>query len=146
MPDSHSRCIQIDICPCRSRVVCVPKIVDKTSVGVYQSSCQQFEVLCQTELIMEPVVPVHQPGECIVIVDTVMCIADIRLEEILYRHIPIKKFSHTDCFAGNTEVDSFVFLRRKISVEHIRKSDTVHRCTCYITVDLQTVCVCRLRL
>ena len=42
-----------------------------------------------------------------------MRIADICLKEILYGNITIEQLCHTDCFAGNAEVDADEFIAVK---------------------------------
>jgi len=88
---------------------------------------------------MEAIVPVDESGEGIVVVCAVVCIADVCLKEVLHRNIPVEQLCHPDRLAGNTEIYSFIFLRRKIGVEHIGKSDSVHGGTCYVAMCLQTV-------
>ena len=88
---------------------------------------------------MKAVIPVDESGKGIVVVCAVMCIADVCLKEVLHRNISVEQFCHPNRLAGNAEIYSFIFLRRKIGVEHVGKSDPVHGGTCYIAMSLQTV-------
>ena len=86
---------------------------------------------------MQSVVPVHQSGKGVVVIYPVVSVCQVCLKKVLNRDIAVTQSCHTHGLTADAELDSLVFLRRKVGVEYIGISHTVHGGACHIAGSLK---------